>query len=236
MSRNAINVMLSNSTQSVYCITTVTKRSCGTSNIRLFTMFSWLKGEEKPKIDVTEFHQPEFYHGTQGPNFKVLTAESKEDYDARIYQPTKWITSKMEVKDYEEGSSKSFWQLFNYIGGKNETKSKVAMTCPVRSTVEVDEDKVKSARMSFFVDPTKDCPAPAEEGLFFEEEGEKKFYVCNFGGFAKHHLYTEHLKKLKAALDRDGKGYVTDTYYTAGHDPPFRLWGRRNEVYVEAKD
>lgn len=199
-------------------------------------MFSWFKGEEKPKIDVTEFHQPEFYHGGQGPEFKVSKAESTDDYEARIYKPTKWITSKMEVQDYEEGSSKSFWQLFNYIGGKNETNSKVAMTVPVRSTVEVDEDKTKSARMSFFVDPTKDCPAPTEEGLFFEEEGEKKFYVSHFGGFAKYHLYKEHLNTLKAALDRDGKSYVTDTYYTAGFDPPFRLWGRRNEVYVEAKD
>jgi hypothetical protein len=195
-------------------------------------MLSWLKGEEKPKVDVTEFHQPEFYYGNQGPTFKVLTSESTDDYETRVYKPTKWVSTKMDVTDYEEGSGQAFWKLFNYIGGKNEKKDKVAMTCPVRTTVELDQDKVKSARISLFVDSTKECPTPSEEGLYFEEEGETKFYVSNFGGFAKHHLYTENLQKLKACLDRDGKSYVTDTYYTAEHDPTFSLWGRRNEVYL----
>lgn len=199
-------------------------------------MFGWFKGEEKPKIDTTEFHQPEFYHGNEGPKFKVLPDESCEDYETRIYEPTKWVSTKMESSDHGDAIGKGFWKLFNYIGGKNEAKSKVAMTCPVRGTVKALDGGEKSEIVtSFFVDKSKDCPAPTEETVFFQEEDkETKMYVRHFGGFSNNNLYKEHLQALKDSLDRDGRGYVTGVYYTAGYDPPFRLWGRRNEVYVSS--
>jgi len=199
------------------------------------TMFSWFKGEEKPKTDQSEFHVPEFYHGIQGPRFKVLAAESGEDYETRIYEPTKWISTKMETTDFEDTRGKGFWKLFNYIGGKNEAKSKVAMTCPVRGTVLTKEGEEKmTVTTSFFVDKEKECPAPTDETLFFEEEEESKFYVRHFGGYSKDYLWKENLQALKDSLDRDGKCYVTGVYFTAGYDPPYRLWGRRNEICLKA--
>lgn len=202
------------------------------------TMFSWFKGEEKPKIDTSEFHQPDFYHGSQGPSFKVLSSDEKgEDYETRIYEPTKWVSTKMETSDYGDAMGKGFWKLFNYIGGKNEAKSKVAMTCPVRGTVTSLDENKSEVVTSFFVDKTKDCPAPTEENVFFQEEEEEiKVYVRHFGGYAKDYLYKEHLQTLKDSLVRDGRRYVSGMYYTAGYDPPFRPWGRRNEVYVKAAD
>ncbi|KXJ29177.1 Heme-binding protein 2 [Exaiptasia diaphana] len=193
----------------------------------------WFKGEEKPKKDTSEFHYPDFYNGSIGPRFKLL--DSDEDYETRIYESTKWVSTDMETSDYGDAMSKGFWKLFGYIGGKNETKSKVAMTIPVRGTVTQHEGETKSVVTSFFVDQSKDCPAPTEETVFVKEESEEvKVYVRNFGGFAKDHSYKENLQALKDSLDRDGKCYVTGVYFTAGYDPPFKLWGRRNEVYVQA--
>ena len=67
----------------------------------------------------------------------------------------------------------------------------------------------------------------------------KKFRIFkitkfNFGGFAKEKDWRENYQQLKQSLDRDGKGYVKNKYVTAGHDPPFRLFGRHNEVLVLA--
>lgn len=199
-------------------------------------MFSWFKGEEKPKFDTAEFHQPEFYHGNEGPKFKVLSDESCEDYETRLYEPTKWVSTKTESSDLGDSMGKGFWKLFNYIGGKNEAKSKVAMTCPVRGTVTTLDGDKSEIVTSFFVDKSKDCPAPTDETVFFQEQEETKVYVRHFGGFSNNNLYKEHLQALKDSLDRDGRCYVTGIYYTAGYDPPFRLWGRRNEVYVKAAE
>lgn len=198
-------------------------------------MFSWFKGEEKPKKDTSVFHYPDFYNGSIGPRFKVL--DSNEDYETRVYEPTKWVSTEMETSDYGDAMSKGFWKLFGYIGGKNEKKSKVAMTIPVRGTVNTPQEGETKLTVvtSFFVDQSKDCPAPTEETVHLQEESEEvKVFVRHFGGFAKDHTYKENLKTLKDCLDRDGKCYVTGVYFTAGYDPPFKLWGRRNEVYVKA--
>jgi hypothetical protein len=38
------------------------------------------------------------------------------------------------------------------------------------------------------------------------------------------------------ALDRDDQPYKTKTFFFAGYDPPFRLTGRHNEVWVVADE
>ena len=42
----------------------------------------------------------------------------------------------------------------------------------------------------------------------------------------------ENTKALIAKLERDGKDYI----FIAGYDPPYKFFGRHNEVWVLAND
>ena len=200
-------------------------------------MFGWLKGESKPKPDPSKFHKPEYYRGSDGPEFKVL--ESKpDDYEVRLYANSVWVgASATQPRDYGNVTSSLFWKLFNYIRGNNEQEKKIDMTVPVRTQVVMAEDgESKSVTMAFFI-PTPlhaDPPQPKDTEVFHVKEPRTVMYARNFGGFANDKSWQEQLNLLKASLDRDGKGYVTDGYIGVGYDPPFRLFGRRNEVFLAA--
>jgi hypothetical protein len=47
---------------------------------------------------------------------------------------------------------------------------------------------------------------------------------------------TRMARKLTEALDAEGLPYQSDSFFFAGYDPPFRLTGRHNEVWVVADD
>ncbi|XP_068678314.1 heme-binding protein 2-like [Montipora foliosa] len=198
-------------------------------------MLSWLRGEEKPKVDTSEFHVPDSYRGSEGPRFKVL--EKNEDYEARLYERSARVKTRFEEGNLENSSSAGFWRLFNYIRGENEGGHKIAMTVPVNSQVDLGEgDKCVGFTMGFYV-PSEfqaDPPLPKENTVFHETDESRVMYAAHFGGFAKEKDWKENVAKLKAALERDGKTYAKNKYMTAGHDPPFRLFGRHNEVLLFA--
>lgn len=198
-------------------------------------MFSWLKGEEKPKVDTSEFHVPESYRGSEGPRFKVL--ESKEDYELRLYESSHWVKTRFEEGNLENCSSTGFWRLFNYIRGENEGGHKLAMTVPVSSRVDLDDGgKCVGLTMAFYTpaEHQGNPPVPKDNTVYHEADEGLVMYASHFSGFAKEKDWRENVDKLKESLERDGKGYVKNNYVTAGHDPPFRLFGRHNEVLLFA--
>lgn len=198
-------------------------------------MLNWLKGGEKPKVDTSEFHIPESYRGSEGPRYKVL--ECKDGYEVRLYEDSHWVKTRFEDGNLENCSSTGFWRLFNYIRGENEGEKKMAMTVPVHSQVELDnEGKCKAFTMSFYTPAEFQAtpPVPKDKTVFHEKVDGCVMYASSFGGFAKDKDWRENEKKLIEALERDGKGYVKNMYIAAGHDPPFRLFGRHNEVLLVA--
>lgn len=198
-------------------------------------MFSWFRGEEKPKVDTSEFHVPESYRGSEGPRFKIL--ESKDDYEVRLYESSHWVKTRFEEGNLENCSSTGFWRLFNYIRGENEGEQKLSMTVPVSSRVELnDEGKCSGFTMAFYTPAEHQAnpPVPKDKTVFHEKDEGQVMYATHFSGFAKEKDWRENVQKLKESLDRDGKGYVKNKYITNGHDPPFRLFGRHNEVLLFA--
>lgn len=198
-------------------------------------MLSWFKGEEKPKVDTSEFHIPESYRGSEGPRFKVL--EKKQDYEVRLYERSPWVKTRFEEGNLENCGSSGFWRLFNYIRGENEGGKKISMTVPVNSQIDLgDDDKCIAFTMGFYVPAEFQAnpPTPKQNTVFHETDESRVMYAAHFNGFAKEKDWLENVAKLKAALERDGKSYVKNKYLTAGHDPPFRLFGRHNEVLLFA--
>lgn len=200
-------------------------------------MLSWFKGEEKPKIDPSEFHIPEFYRGADGPLIKVL--ETCEDYETRVYDKSQWVSSSSPAGEFMS----AFWRLYGYIGGKNDQGKKMDMNMPVRIHVKLSEDdvdgtKVEIFNVSFFLSSSllPNLPKPLDEKVFLEQEDSLVTFVAHFSGMAKDKDWKDSRCRLMQALDRDGKSYVRREYFSAGYDPPYKLWNRRNEIILLAED
>ena len=65
----------------------------------------------------------------QGPKYEVIYKE--KNFEIRRYQSYLIAQTKVEGS-YKQGSTKAFRILASYIFGKNEQKSKIAMTSPVK--------------------------------------------------------------------------------------------------------
>ncbi|XP_031557365.1 heme-binding protein 2-like [Actinia tenebrosa] len=200
-------------------------------------MLSWFKGEEKPKIDTSEFHIPEFYRGADGPLIKVL--ETCDDYETRLYDKSQWVSSNAPPGEFMS----AFWRLYSYIGGKNDQGKKMDMNMPVRIHVKLSEDdadgtKVEVFNVSFFLSSSllPNLPKPLDEKVFLKQEDSRVTYVAHFSGMAKDKDWSDSRCRLMQALDRDGKSYVRAEYFSAGYDPPYKLWNRRNEMILLAAD
>ncbi|EDO39271.1 predicted protein [Nematostella vectensis] len=198
-------------------------------------MLSWFKGEEKPKPDPKKFHKPDFYHGSDGPEFRII--ESFEGYEVRQYARSQWVSTKADPGEIMS----AFWRLYGYINGKNDQSKKMSMNLPVRVHITLNENdtdgsNVKSCIMSFYISSEflPEIPKPNDQAVFIEKDNSKVVYVCHFPGFAKEKDWKDTRKGLRQTLDKDCKRYATFEYYSMGYDPPYKLWGRRNEMVLVA--
>lgn len=57
-------------------------------------------------------------------------------------------------------------------------------------------------------------------------------YPRTYGGFANEKSKREELQKLMESLRREGVPFVDKPFYAVGYDSPFKLFNRRNEVWV----
>lgn len=101
-------------------------------------MLSWLKGEEKLKVDMSEFYMFESYWGFEGLCYKVF--EYKDGYEVCLYEDFYWVKIRFEVGNLENCFSIGFWWFFNYIRGENEVGKKISMIVLVELCVELDDE------------------------------------------------------------------------------------------------
>jgi hypothetical protein len=133
------------------------------------------------------------------------------------------------AKSYKELSSPGFRQLAGYIFGGNRTKQKIAMTSPVHMDIN---DSVSS--MSFVMPEgnTKDnLPEPNDTKIKISASTAEYVAAIRFGGFASDKKIEEYTEKLKSALIAQSYSFY-GSFRFLGYNPPFQLWGRRNEIIV----
>lgn len=54
-----------------------------------------------------------------------------------------------------------------------------------------------------------------------------------FGGYANEQVLAKERKDLVEAIKKNGEtGVNFDRFYIVGYDPPFKLFGRRNEIWL----
>jgi len=154
-----------------------------------------------------------------------------EGFEVRSYERANFIYVTMDASTYEASSSKGFKMLAGYIFGGNERSEKFAMTSPV--VLEMDS----AVTMKFLVPAEyvmQEMPKPKNAEVRFATEVERTMAAISFGGFANDEKILQHKNELFKRLAEEGIAH-TGQWSFLGYDPPFKLFGRRNEVVVELK-
>lgn len=186
---------------------------------------------------------PWYYHGLDGPAFTNYTV-SDGTIEIREYPAQQWVSTDIEGTQFDVAQNKGFDMLFDYISGENEGKVTIDMTTPVLTFVQPGEGPNCASvfTVSFFVPyeyQTPDGPPkPTNPDVYVNSIGPLTVAVDEFSGYALEPEILTRTAKLSTAVD-DADGIsldkteeFVDKWWEAGYDPPFRVTGRHNEVWV----
>jgi len=173
----------------------------------------------------------------RSPKYKVVN--STDLYEVREYSDTEWVATTFEDSHFAVAITRGFARLFEYISGANEDSKKLKMTSPVATKISLGTDMQPTGNYSvaFYVpvDFQGKAPKPTSNDVCVVSVGKKTVYVSSFGGFATEGKLLEEAATLGKALVADGYDVSTDGFLFASYDPPYRLTGRHNEVWVGPK-
>ncbi len=159
--------------------------------------------------------------------YKVIQIE--KEFEIRHYPSATMALVTSSLKSYRELGNTGFRKLAGYIFGGNKKNKKIAMTSPVHMEIS---DSVSS--MSFVM-PTSynkdNLPQPNNSEIKIKVSEPEYVAALQFGGFATTSRIEKHKAQLKKLLEDKGISYYGNFRYL-GYNPPFQLFGRRNEVIV----
>lgn len=162
--------------------------------------------------------------------YKVIRKE--KDFEIRFYPVVTMATITSSAKTYKELGSSGFRRLAGYIFGGNSSKQKISMTAPVHMDIN------DSASSMSFVMPAEyhkdNLPKPNDSEVKIENSTAEYVAAIKFGGFAS----SEKIKKYTELLDDLLKKNNLPNYGNfrfLGYNPPYQLFGRRNEIIVTLK-
>jgi hypothetical protein len=164
---------------------------------------------------------------TETQAYKVIQVEG--DFEIRYYPPATMAMITSSVKSYRELGNYGFGKLANYIFGGNSEMKKIAMTSPVH----MDINNTKST-MAFVLPSAyneSNLPKPNDPGISIITSVPEYVAVIEFGGFASAKTINKHSNLLEKSLQEKGLLYHGDFRFLS-YNPPFQLFGRRNEVIV----
>ena len=166
------------------------------------------------------------------PKYKII--KKTDIYEVRRYEQRTVAQAKYDEED------SGFRILFDYISGKNESATDVAMTIPVAQSTEINmtapvtqTDTRGKMVMQFFLPKkyTKEtAPRPKDGRIDIIDLPTTYYAVISYSGFASEKNFQTHHRKLKNALD-ESRITVSGPPIRATYNSPFTLpFFRRNEA------
>lgn len=151
------------------------------------------------------------------------------EYEIRLYPPSIMATVVMPVDSYDKLATNGFRTLANYIFGGNKEAQQIPMTTPVYMDIN------DSASSMSFVMPAQmeltNLPKPNDAKVKMNTSKEEYVAALRFGGFASDKEIKMQEKILRKALhDTNIETHGAVRYL--GYNPPYQLFGRRNEVVL----
>jgi hypothetical protein len=154
---------------------------------------------------------------------------SKPDFEIRFYPAATMATISSSAVSYRQLGRSGFGTLARYIFGGNEGKKQIAMTAPVHMAISDS-----AASMSFVMPDgyTMDnLPAPNDSNVKLKTTSDQYVAAITFGGFASDSDIKKYTDKLDQLLKANSISHFGDFRFL-GYNPPYQLFGRKNEVIV----
>jgi hypothetical protein len=165
-------------------------------------------------------------------NIETHAFTVKEKYgtfEIRTYEKALFTSVKLPNNGFKDVASNGFSVLAGYIFGGNDKKEKIAMTSPVKISIQ------DSMTMLFMVPhefKKETLPLPNDSNIEFKEEAEKTVAAIGFGGWANAKKIDCYKKDLRAALDAKDISY-SNRFFFLGYNAPYEVFNRKNEIIVE---
>lgn len=159
--------------------------------------------------------------------YKVIRKE--KEFEIRYYPAAVMAKISSSSKSYRDLGYSGFGKLAKYIFGGNSEQKQIAMTSPVHMDIG---DTV--ATMAFVM-PAKfkkeDLPKPDNTDIQLEVAAAEYVAALQFDGFANTASIDKNKALLKKQLTAKGISFYGNFRFL-GYNPPYQLFGRRNEVIV----
>mmetsp|Transcript_49940 Transcript_49940/g.156318 ORF Transcript_49940/g.156318 Transcript_49940/m.156318 type:complete len:216 (-) Transcript_49940:185-832(-) len=194
--------------------------------------------ESLPLKDDSAGTKPWFCHGLGCPSFTVLSRN--DSVELRMYEESLWATTKVPCgaggSSFDSAKREGFMRLFRYISGNNSEHAKIDMTAPV--LIRVDKDATggySEISVSFFMANGKqESPQPGNSQIFLEQLPKMQVFVSQYStlppGPSEGRVFKE-AEALKSGLAPGT--YDERTFFDVEYDPPFRIFGRHDEIWIK---
>lgn len=159
--------------------------------------------------------------------YNVIKAE--KEFEIRYYPSVTMAMITSSAKTYKELGSSGFTKLAGYIFGGNKDKKQIAMTSPVHMDINDTNSTMSFVMPSNY---TKDnLPLPNNSDVTLKTTSEEYVAAITFSGFASSDNIKKHTALLENALKKHHLSYYGNFRFL-GYNPPYQLFGRRNEIIV----
>ena len=168
---------------------------------------------------------------TETQTYKLIRRE--KNFEIRYYPAATMAMITSTSKSYRDLGSSGFRKLAKYIFGGNSEKKQIAMTSPVRMDIGETNSTMAFVLPSIYNQST--IPKPDDSSIDIITSDPEYVAVLQFGGFANNESINEHKTMLENNLNIKGISFYGNFRYL-GYNPPYQLFGRRNEVIVALPD
>ncbi|PSR09783.1 MAG: SOUL heme-binding protein [Bacteroidetes bacterium] len=165
---------------------------------------------------------------TETQPYEVVRTE--EGFEIRHYPAATLAVITSAATSYKTLGSSGFRKLAGYIFGGNADQQKIAMTAPVHMAI-TDTTASMAFVMPAAFDPDN-LPRPNDADVKIETAPAEYVAALTFGGFATDAKVAAQTEKLRQLLQARGIPY-TGNFRLLAYNPPYQLFGRRNEIIVQ---
>lgn len=164
---------------------------------------------------------------TETQAYKLIRVE--ENFEIRYYPSAMMAMINSSSRSYRELGSAGFSKLAKYIFGGNREKTQIAMTSPVHMDINDSNSTMAFVLPSAFND--SNLPKPNDPSISIVTSSPEYVAVIQFAGFASTESINKHKALLEKSLQEKGLLYHGNFRFL-GYNPPYQLFGRKNEVIV----
>jgi hypothetical protein len=164
---------------------------------------------------------------TEKQNYRVVYSDN--DFEIRFYPSATMATVNSGARTYKELSGPGFRSLAGYIFGGNASGTKISMTSPVHMDISDSGSSMSFVMPSSYNE--KNLPEPDNSNVSINTAPDEYVAAIRFGGYASDSKIRHYSDKLSSMLvERGITGH--GKFRFLGYNPPFQLFGRRNEIIV----